>query len=557
MEGESVPPTRPLVDSFRSFIDLLSDACAVTRIDEPVSWDLEASAITMLANEADDLIPVFDRVDARFEPGGSADRVDARLVGDPYRGPQRRPWRWLARAFGVSATEAGAETDDSSNACPSAPAYYEAMIERLRDPREPTVVDAPKAPCKEVVRTGSEADLLSFPWPYIHQSDGGRYATLSTVVAPDPDADWGCWSRHRAMIHDARQASVLLLAGEQVPNLYYYEYERCDESMPVALAIGAGPALECTADLWIPAGRSEVRYAGGIQGAPVRLVECETNDLHVPASAELVVEGRILPNERLDEGPFGDYFGYVNGPRRSMPVLEVDAITHRERPYLPFCVEGSGVGYAHNSTSTFQVGAGGPDATLGLRVAGFDVEMAAPWPFTSRTAWVIATDRPYPGYLHELANFVFTTWGMLHIDFFVFVDADVNPLDPRAVLEAIALHADPAADFHQFGVERMPKVPLNIYQTPEEKETAPGGTSKAKTAKAYVDALSDGDDRPPRSIGGRDARFRARELLVRAGVPERAFDPIRAVDVPREPDGRDRRTADRGDGPVSGGDRNR
>jgi len=63
---------------------------------------------------------------------------------------------------------------------------------------------------------------------------------------------------------------------------------------------------------------------------------------------------------------------------------------------------------------------------------------------------------------------------MLHIDFFVFVDADVDPLDPRAVLTTIALDADPDTDFHQFGVERMPKVPLNIYQTPDEKGSADG-----------------------------------------------------------------------------------
>jgi 4-hydroxy-3-polyprenylbenzoate decarboxylase len=80
---------------------------------------------------------------------------------------------------------------------------------------------------------------------------------------------------------------------------------------------------------------------------------------------------------------------------------------------------------------------------------------------------------------------------MLHTDFFVFVDADVDPLDTRAVLEAIALHADPDDDFHQFGTETMPKVPLNIYQTPDEKGDVQTGTSKAKTAKAYVDATRD------------------------------------------------------------------
>ena len=498
-------------ETFREFLALLEDVGSLNRIADRVSWDLEASAITTLANETDERIPVFERVDADVD--------GASLVGDPYRGPRRRPWEHLARAFGLSSTCSG-------------PAYYEAIIERLREPQEPVVVDADVAPCKDVVRTGADASLLEYPWPYVHQGDGGRYATLNTLVAPDADSDWGRWSRHRAMIHDATGASLLFLAGEQVPNLYYYEYERREEPMPVALAIGAGPAVECTAEMWIPVGKSEATFAGGLQGSPVDLVACETSDLHVPASAEVVIEGRVLPNERLDEGPYGDYFGYMNGPRRPMPALEVDAITHRRAPALPLCVEGTGVGYGDNSASTLELAAAGPDATLGLRAAGFDVTMAAPWPFTSRTAWTIATDRPYAGYLHELANFVFTTWGMLHVDFLVFVDADVNPLDPRAVLEAIALWADPACDFHQFGVERMPKVPLNIYQTPDEKGSAEVGTSKAKTAKAYVDALTDGE-RPARPIGDRDSRARARELLVEAGLDESAFTPRPSAEADR------------------------
>ncbi len=488
------------VDSFRAYLDLLEATGASVSFEEPVSWDLEASAITMLANLNDGPIPEFESV--------TASTVETTLVGDPYRGPQSRPWDHLARGFGLPAGLSGR-------------AYYDRVIDRLRAPQEPQVVDRDRAPCKEVVRTGGDVDLLSFPWPYIHQGDGGRYSNLHTIVAPDEDAKWGSWSSHRMMIHDDEQASLLLLAGEQVPNLYYYEYEPRDEPMPVAAVVGAEPAVECSADMWIPTGRSEAAFAGGLKDDSVELVQCETNELHVPASAEVVIEGHVRPNDRLDEGPFGDYFGYMNGPRRSMPVFEVDAVTHRNRPRIPFCVEGTGVGYGQNSSSTLQLTAAGPDATLGLRAAGYDVEMAVPWRFTSRTVWVIATERPYPGYLHELANFVFTTWGMLHIDFFVFVDADVDPLDPRAVLTAIALDADPDADFHQFGVERMPKVPLNIYQTPDEKGSADVGTSKAKTAKAYIDATGDGEsvDR----TAAPELRKRAQEILVDAGLSAERF----------------------------------
>ncbi len=488
-------------DSFRVYLRRLEETDDLVSIPESVSWDLEASAVTTLANRTDGEVPLFESIEETA--------IDAALVGDPYRGPRCRPWDNFARAFGLPAGLSGT-------------AYYEAVVDRLRSPREPRVVDRDAAPCKEIVQTGTDVDLLSIPWPYIHQGDGGRYSNLHTVVAPDPETRWGHWSSHRMMIHDDALASLLFLAGEQAPNRYYYEYEPRDEPMPVAVVLGAEPAVQCSTEMWIPTGRSEAAFAGGLKDGPVDLVPCETNDLSVPATAELVIEGHVLPNDRLDEGPFGDYFGYMNGPRRSMPVLAVDAITRWTEPRIPFCVEGTGVGYGENSSSTLQTAAAGPDATLGLRAAGFDVTMAVPWRFTSRTVWVIATDRPYPGYLHELANFVFTTWGMLHIDFFVFVDADVDPLDPRAVLTAVSLEADPDADFHQFGLERMPKVPLNIYQTPDEKGSADVGTSKAKTAKAYIDATTDGPEGG--ESGDEDRRRRAQELLVDAGLSAEPFD---------------------------------
>lgn len=493
------------VDSFRDYLSLLEMEGDLLRVREEMSWDLEASAVTMMANLVDDRIPVFERV-------AGENASDARLVGDPYRGPRGRPWDHLARAFDLPAGSTGDE-------------FYEAVIDRLKSPVSPETVSPSAAPCKEVVRT-ADVDLLSVPWPYIHAGDGGRYANLHTLVAADPDSSWVDWSSHRMMIHDGTKASLLLFAGEQTPNLYYYKYERRGASMPVAIAVGAEPAVECTSVMWIPTGREEAEFAGGLKRAPVELVECETNDLLVPATAELVIEGHVVPDERLDEGPYGEYFGYMHGPRRSMPVIRVDGITHRKRPLVPFCVEGSGVGYSLNSSTTMEVACVGPDATLGLRAAGFDVERCVPWSFTPRTVYTVATDKPRPGYLHELANFIYTTWGMLHVDFFVFVDPDVDPLDQRAVLEAIALHADPTEDFHQFGAEIMPKVPLNIYQTPEEKGDAETGTSKTKTAKAYIDATRSADDRSETAEPNEVTRRRAQETLRRAGMDPETFDLV-------------------------------
>lgn len=493
------------VDSFREYLSLLDSRDGLNRISQDVSWNLQASAVTMKANQTDDAIPVFESVQ-------NTEESEARLVGDPYRGARHQPWDRIGSALGLPSGLSGGE-------------YYEAVIDRLTSPAPPEIVDRAAAPCKEVVQSGEDVDLFEFPWPYIHMGDGGRYSNLHTIITTDPDSDWTDWSYHRAMIHSETNASVLLLAGEQTPNLYYYKYERRDESMPVAIAIGTEPAVYFASVMWIPTGRDEVDFAGGLKQTPIDLVECETNDLLVPATAEVVIEGSILPERRLDEGPFGDYFGYMHGPRRSMPVLQVDAITHRHQPYIPFCVEGCGVGHTLNSSTTMEVSCVGPDATLGLRTAGFDVDKCVPWRFTPRTVYIVATETPYEGYLHDLANFIFTTWGMLHVDFFVFVDRETDPLDQRAVLEAIARYADPNEDFHQFGVETMPKVPLNIYQTPEEKGDAGTGTSKTKTTKAYIDATSgdnahEHEELEPDYLTDTELLREARETLVRAGISD-------------------------------------
>lgn len=484
------------IDSLRDYVRQLEADGMLVRIDEPISWNLEASGFTMLANERDASVPLFESVDGM------------QLIGDPYRGSQRRPWDRIALGIDIPADASHRE-------------FYDELIDRLQTPEAPVEVPRSDAPCKAITYTGDSVDLLDFPWPYIHAGDGGRYSNLHTLIAPDPDSDWVDWSYHRTMVHDSQTASVLLLAGEQTPNLYYYKYERRDEPMPVAIAVGVEPAVQYTSVMWIPTGRSEAEFAGGLKGSPIELVPCETNDLLVPATAELVIEGEILPNTRRDEGPFGDYFGYMHGPRRSMPALRVTAITHREEPIIPFCVEGTGVGYTENSTSSLEVGCVGPDATLGLQAGGFDIDRCVPWKPTPRTVYIISTQTTSPGYLHELANFIFTTWGMLHVDFFVFVDADVDPLDQREVLEALALHADPNEDFHQFGAETMPKVPLNIYQTPSEKGNVQTGTSKAKTSKAYIDATRKTDARPD-PVGDVDEQYWARTVLKNAGAdPER------------------------------------
>lgn len=487
--------------SLREYLDLLEAAESLIRIDDDVSWNLQSSAVTMLANQLDEAIPLFTSV--------SSDGIDdAQLVGDPYRGSRVTPWDRIALALDIEKNLRG-------------PEFYDVVIERLQSPIEPEIVSTEKAPCKEVIHRDEEADLLQFPWPYIHSVDGGRYSNLHALIAPYHNQNGYNLTYHRMMVHDSTTASLLFLAGEQTPNQFYYEFEQQQTPMPVSIAVGVEPAVQCITVMRTPTNRSKVEFAGGLKESPVELVESETNNLLVPATAEVVIEGQVIPDSRRDEGPFGDYFGYMHGPRRSMPVLKIDAITHRNRPIIPFCVEGSGVGYGVNSTSTFDLACLGPNASLGLRIAGFPINQCVPWLFSPRSVYVISTPNPYEGYLHDLANFLFTNQGTLHADYLIFVSDAVNPFDQQEVLEAMAKYADPATDFHQFGVERMPEVPLNIYQTPDEKGEIQTGTSKAKTAKAYIDAT--GYEPATDDV---HLRKHAQEILSAAGFDSQELDLV-------------------------------
>jgi 4-hydroxy-3-polyprenylbenzoate decarboxylase len=122
--------------------------------------------------------------------------------------------------------------------------------------------------------------------------------------------------------------------------------------MPIAVAIGWEPSLGFCGGTPIPKGVCEYDVMGAIRGAPVELVKCETVDLYVPASAEIVIEGYlgIDPATYVMEGPFAEFTGYVAGDRSPKPTIRVTAITHRNDPILRGTIEGALPGsYSENA----------------------------------------------------------------------------------------------------------------------------------------------------------------------------------------------------------------
>ena len=211
---------------------------------------------------------------------------------------------------------------------------------RFKEPIEP--VSVATGPVKENVVRGEDIDLYQFPVPKWHPLDGGRYIdTWCGIITRDPDTGVMNVGLYRGMIR-ARNKIGKLLVPSQHWGLHYQKYQRRKEAMPIAIAYGWDDAMPFVASIPLAHPPSEYEVIGAIRQEPVELVRCETSDLEVPASAEIVVEGFISPepSDYEDEGPFGEWTGYY-GWTRKRPVVQVECITHRNDPILRGQVEGS------------------------------------------------------------------------------------------------------------------------------------------------------------------------------------------------------------------------
>jgi len=196
-----------------------------------------------------------------------------------------------------------------------------------------------RAPCQEVVETTAPS-LAALPvlrcWP----ADGGRYITLPAVFTRDPRTGQRNVGMYRLQVFDERTLGMHWQTHKGGAEHHRVAEEAATtERMPVAIALGGDPAMIYAAAAPLPPGVDEVVFAGWLRGEGVELVRCVTNDLEVPAHAEIVLEGYVDPRERRLEGPFGDHTGYYS-LARDYPVFHLTAVTRRARPIYPTTIVG-------------------------------------------------------------------------------------------------------------------------------------------------------------------------------------------------------------------------
>ncbi len=204
---------------------------------------------------------------------------------------------------------------------------------------------AATGPVKEVRWTGSEIDLHKLPIITHAEKDVGPYVTIGVQVGKDPDTGARNLSIHRMLLLGKDRLSLWAPPDHHLGRMILKAEEK-KRGLEVATAIGLEPALIIGSQAKVPYGVDEYQVAGGLRGAAVQLVRCETIDVEVPAAAEIVIEGVTVPGERVADGPYGEYPGCYSEAKQA-PVLKVTAITMRKNPIYQTALTGMPVTENH------------------------------------------------------------------------------------------------------------------------------------------------------------------------------------------------------------------
>lgn len=182
---------------------------------------------------------------------------------------------------------------------------------------------------KENYNTQKETNLGEIPVPTYYRKDGGAYITAGVVIAKDPETGIRNASIHRMLVNSKNQLGIRIVPRNLYT--YYKKAEEMNKPLEVAIAIGMHPATLLATTTSVPITTDELEVANNFHGGDMKLIKCENVDLEVP-DAEIIMEGKILPNERKPEGPFVDLTDTYDVIRNE-PIIEIEKIHYKDNPY--------------------------------------------------------------------------------------------------------------------------------------------------------------------------------------------------------------------------------
>lgn len=300
-----------------------------------------------------------------------------------------------------------------------------------------------KAPCQQEQFTGDDVDLSQYPIQTCWPGDAGPLITWPLVVTKGPNKERQNLGIYRMQVI-GKNRLIMRWLSHRGGALDFREWQQQNpgQPYPVAVALGADPATILGAVTPVPDTLSEYAFAGLLRGDKTEVVKCMDNDLQVPASAEIILEGFIYPDDMADEGPFGDHTGYYNEVD-SFPVFTVERITQRKDPI-------------YHSTYTGRP----PDEPAILGVALNEVfvpilqkqfpeisDFYLPPEGCSYRMAIVTMKKQYPGHAKRVMMGV---WSFLrqfmYTKFVIVTDDDVDARNWEDVIWAITTRTDPARD---------------------------------------------------------------------------------------------------------------
>jgi len=282
----------------REYVDRLEKEGELARVRKEVDPKYEVGAICKTAHEKGRKALFFERV------RGSSMPVITELLSSFKR---------VAMAL-----ETG-ETD-----------LFKEVTERTKTLIEPEIVK--DGPCKEIILKGKDVDLNRLPWITWNKTENAPYLTAGLVIVKDPEYGRNV-GVYRMMYANRNQTFLRLSPGHHGYEYYKRAELRGAKKMDVAVAVGVDPAVFLASQFVPGIDVDEFAIAGALRGKPVEMVPCETVDVDVPATAEIVLEGYVsIPPEIGQEGPYGEFCGYSVGTVERERLWTIQCFTMRKSP---------------------------------------------------------------------------------------------------------------------------------------------------------------------------------------------------------------------------------
>ena len=307
---------------------------------------------------------------------------------------------------------------------------------RIKERIKPVVVTNP--PFRDRVITGDAVDLGTLPIPLYFPGDAGRYLTAGMLVARDPETGVETEGYHRFQLKGRNRLGVSLHSRRRM-----FEYQRRAEAkglpLPCAIVLGLHPLVSMGSLAYPPPDVGKFEVVGGLFGEPLQVAACATIDLHVPAVAEIVIEGEIVPGVREPEGPFGEFTGYFS--RRSTEhVFVARAVAMREQPWF----QSIGSGRAGDHITTLGLIREAEILNAVTRVIPNVKAVHVPLSGTSSFTAYVSIKQGRPG---EAKHVIPIALGVDHyLKLVIVVDDDIDVFDESDVLWAVATRMQPDRD---------------------------------------------------------------------------------------------------------------